>query len=108
MGRVKDFEGQCSNNADTGSWFSLTSGAKCGSEQNVGDNCAWKSYAHVTTITAECLFSYGIEDACTYDANIPFADATLVLQEALAGCENVSSKKSFSVDADLSPTPTRF
>merc|ERR1712000_513131 len=60
--RVKELEGQCTDNSDTGSWFSLTSGARCTGEIGT-NNCAWKEISRETTITVECLNQRGFSTA---------------------------------------------
>mmetsp|Transcript_21397 Transcript_21397/g.27193 ORF Transcript_21397/g.27193 Transcript_21397/m.27193 type:complete len:482 (-) Transcript_21397:61-1506(-) len=92
--RVKDQEGQCSDNSDTGSWFSLVAGAQCTEDQQIEDGtCSWKVVSHQTTITGECLKSHGFVSSCESDPLIPFTSSAQILQEALNNCENVSEQK---------------
>lgn len=97
--RVKDNEGQCSDNSDTGSWYSHTAGAQCQYQQELGNEilpweshsyhlpnlkligdqgCAWKQLEIISTISVDCLESLDFVAACTADPTMPYNSASRV------------------------------
>lgn len=93
-----DFGGQCTNNSDLGSWFSLPKNGMC---QVDFHNCTWSVLNLVKTITMECLLlEQNMAQSCRQDRYVPFPHAVEVYRAAWlsnetekGGCPDVSKSK---------------
>jgi len=97
--------GQCSNNSDIGSWFSLPRDGMCQNDTQVlgveGDgHCSWRVLEKVKTINGSCLLTdQGMLDSCISEATMPFVKTESVLLSAFTetdpskgGCPDISPK----------------
>ncbi|EGD79407.1 hypothetical protein PTSG_09819 [Salpingoeca rosetta] len=96
---IKTRGGQCTNNTDVGSWFSLPESGLCppGEKLSLANNCTWRINTRVKTIDGKCLLKdQGMLQSCVKEAHVPFPRTTEILVKAFkhddkkkGGCPNV-------------------
>jgi len=81
--------GQCTENADSGSWFSHTKAGRCPDGQAVASGvCSWRPLERVKTINLKCLAEEaGMRKACQADlvkaGGLPFPFSKWIWNESL-------------------------
>ena len=77
--------GQCTENPETGEWWSLPAGGECAAgEVPGGGSCTW-SAVRTKTIDSKCLFTQqGFAAACRNESRAPFTEATAIFLQAFA------------------------
>ncbi|CAE8619594.1 unnamed protein product [Polarella glacialis] len=83
-------QGQCSENADCGSWFSLPAAGQCRPGETVGTSgCTWGGAVALRSIAASCLFEQRLLAAsCEREfGKAPFARSAAILEAALASSD---------------------
>ena len=90
--------GQCIDNSDFGTWYSLSRDANCPEGQPIGSHgCAWILQKRLKTINGTCAINLGMIQACIEDGVIPFKNAANALQEALQHCPALQPPASSNV-----------
>jgi hypothetical protein len=86
---VKEKCGQCTNNTDTGSWFSLMVGGMCNTTtQQLGPNatlgqCTWRMLEKKKTIDGKCLLTTNdMLGVCIKERSYPFAQSSAILLQS--------------------------
>jgi len=86
---VKEKCGQCTNNSDTGSWYSLPTLGQCNSTtQPLGPNatlghCSWRMLEKKKTIDGKCLLTTNnMLGVCIKERNYPFAQSSAILLQS--------------------------
>ncbi|CAE8712987.1 unnamed protein product [Polarella glacialis] len=83
-------QGQCSENAERGSWFSLPAAGQCGPGEAVGSRgCTWGGAVALRSIAASCLFEERLLAAsCAREqGHAPFTKSAAILEAALASSD---------------------
>ncbi|CAE8604687.1 unnamed protein product [Polarella glacialis] len=83
-------QGQCSENADCGSWFSLPAAGQCRPGEAVGSRgCTWGEAVALRSVAASCLFEERLLAAsCKREqGHAPFAKSAAILAAALASSD---------------------
>jgi hypothetical protein len=79
--------GQCLNNSNFGTWYSLSKSANCPEGTQIGfKGCAWQLLNRVKTINGTCAINAGMIEACMKDGGLPFTNAAAVLAQSLEKC----------------------
>jgi hypothetical protein len=86
---VKEKCGQCTNNSDVGSWYSLMTGGMCNTTtQQMGPNatlgqCTWRILEKKKTIDGKCLLTTNnMLGVCLKERNYPFAQSSAILLQS--------------------------
>ena len=95
-----DQAGQCAENTETGSWYSLPSKGECqGDDTPQSGNCTWKINKRIKTINAKCMLDRGLVAACLVDKRLPFATGGRIFStsfdDGVVGCPAISPPSSF-------------
>ncbi len=103
---LKSHGGQCSDNADVGSWLSLPKAGMCanvsqplGPRDDAGVHCSWRVVEKLKTINGTCLLDdRGMSAACNAEKDFPFPSTTPIMAKAFqftdpaqGGCPDISS-----------------
>ncbi|CAE8654233.1 unnamed protein product [Polarella glacialis] len=83
-------QGQCSENTDCGSWFSLPAAGQCRPGETVGTSgCTWGGAVALRSIAASCLFEQRrLAASCEREqGHAPFAKSAAILEAALASSD---------------------
>jgi len=75
--------GQCADNENTGSWYSLTSQAECSQNAPNWNDCAWLFGSRTKTVSLDCLKTNGILEACQKDVDLPYTNAAKIMLNAM-------------------------
>jgi len=86
---IKEKCGQCADNTDVGSWFSLPTAGMCNSTtQPLGSNatlgqCTWRMLEKKKTIDGKCLLKTNdMLSMCLKELNYPFAKSAAILLQS--------------------------
>jgi hypothetical protein len=86
---AKEKCGQCTNNSDSGSWYSLPTAGMCNSStQPLGPNatlgdCSWRILTKQKTIDGKCLLkTNNMLDVCVKEGNYPFTQSSAILLQS--------------------------
>lgn len=94
---IKKYGGQCSDNTDTGSWYSLPGPGRCNTtDQVLGRDCTWKVKSRVRTVEIKCVFiENGMLETCKEEKSLPFTKSEAIFFRSLTaavgqgGCPDV-------------------
>jgi len=101
---TKEKCGQCTNNTDTGSWFSLPTAGMCNSTtQPLGPNrtlgdCSWRVLEKKKTIDGKCLLkTNNMLEVCIKEGDFPFTQSSAILLQSFessdpskGGCPSIA------------------
>mmetsp|Transcript_51502 Transcript_51502/g.130129 ORF Transcript_51502/g.130129 Transcript_51502/m.130129 type:complete len:429 (-) Transcript_51502:680-1966(-) len=89
---VGHLQGQCSENADVGSWYSVPGHGECSPGESIGSNgCTWSAARAVRTVKASCILEdRGLLAACATEREKgarPWVRSAAIFEAALASAD---------------------
>lgn len=85
---VNALSGQCTNNSNVGSWYSLPADGECQSPDeplSLEGKCTWRIKQRVKTIDGKCLLhQQGMLASCFHEARLPMAKTRAIFNAAFA------------------------